>query len=72
MGADDGQPTARARIQPYRLRRTRDYGQNLPRSWGGQYRTRQGTKVNYHEQIADEVARKDVPKIINDIRRRRR
>ena len=47
-------------------------GENLPRSWGGQYRTKQGTKERYPEQIADEVAKKDVPKIVNDIRRRRR
>ena len=47
-------------------------GENLPRSWGGKYRTRQGTIPGYPEQIADEVAKKDVPKIVNDIRRRRR
>ena len=47
-------------------------GKNLPASWGKQYRTRQGTKPGYPEQIADEVAKKDVPKIVNDIRRRRR
>ena len=47
-------------------------GENLPASWGGQYRTRQGTKPGYPEQIADEVAKRDVPKIVNDIRRRRR
>ena len=47
-------------------------GENLPPSWGKQYRTRQGTKPGYPEIIADEVAKKDVPKIVNDIRRRRR
>ena len=47
-------------------------GNNLPPSWGGKYRTRQGTIPGYPEQIADEVAKKDVPKIVNDIRRRRR
>ena len=47
-------------------------GKNLPASWGGQYRTRQGTKPGYPEKIADEVAKRDVPKIVNDIRRRRR
>ena len=47
-------------------------GKNLPPSWGGKYRTRQGTIPGYPEQIADEVAKKDVPKIVNDIRRRRR
>ena len=47
-------------------------GKNLPPSWGGKYRTRQGTIPGYPEQIADEVAKRDVPKIVNDIRRRRR
>ena len=47
-------------------------GKNLPPSWGGKYRTRQGTVPGYPESIADEVAKKDVPKIVNDIRRRRR
>ena len=47
-------------------------GTNLPPSWGGKYRTRQGTIPGYPESIADEVAKKDVPKIVNDIRRRRR
>ena len=47
-------------------------GENLPPSWGGKYRTKQGTKVNYHESILEEVMREDVPKIINDVRRRRR
>ena len=47
-------------------------GENLPRSWGGKYRTKQGTKVNYHESILEEVMREDVPKIISDVRRRRR
>ena len=39
-------------------------GENLPRSWGGKYRTRQGTQVNYHESILKEVADKDMPKIV--------
>jgi len=47
-------------------------GKNLPPSWKNEYRTRQGTVPGYPEQIADEVAQKDVPKIVNDIRRRRR
>ena len=47
-------------------------GENLPASWNGQYRTKQGTIPGYPESIADEVAKKDVPKIVNDIRRRRR
>ena len=47
-------------------------GENLPKSWGSKYRTKQGTKPGYPEMIADEVAEKDVPKIVNKIRRRRR
>ena len=45
-------------------------GENLPRSWGGQYRTRQGTQVNYHESILEEVADKDMPKIVRRAVRR--
>jgi hypothetical protein len=47
-------------------------GENLPPSWGGKYRTKQGTKVNYHESILEEVMEQDLPKIISDVRRRRR
>ena len=51
-------------------------GENVPPSWkkaeGSDFRTRQGTKQNYHESILEEVMREDVPKIINDVRRRRR
>ena len=47
-------------------------GEDLPPSWGGKFRTRQGTKQNYHESILEEVMREDVPKIISDVRRRRR
>ena len=46
-------------------------GTNLPPSWGDEYRTKQGTQPGYPEKIADEVAERDVPKIVNDIRRRR-
>lgn len=46
-------------------------GENLPPSWGDKYRTKQGTKVNYHESILEEVMQQDVPKIIRDVRRRR-
>ena len=46
-------------------------GTNLPPSWDGEYRTKQGTQPGYPEKIADEVAERDVPKIVNDIRRRR-
>ena len=45
-------------------------GENLPRSWGGEYRTRQGTQVNYHESILEEVADKDMPKIVRRAVRR--
>ena len=47
-------------------------GVNLPRSWGGKHRTRQGTIPGYPDLIAKEVASQDVPKIVNDVRRRRR
>ena len=47
------------------------YGENLPPSWGGQYRTRQGTRPGYPDLIAKEVATRYVPKLKADIRRRR-
>ena len=47
-------------------------GKNLPPSWDDKYRTKQGTIPGYPEKIADEVAKRDVPKIVSDIRRRRR
>ena len=46
-------------------------GENLPPSWNGQYRTRQGTKQNYHESILEEVMEQDLPKIISSVSRRR-
>jgi hypothetical protein len=46
-------------------------GENLPKSWGNKYRTKQGTKPGYPEMIADEVAERDVPKLVNKVRRRR-
>jgi len=50
-------------------------GENVPPSWkkakGSDFRTRQGTKQNYHESILEEVMQQDVPKIIRDVRRRR-
>ena len=45
-------------------------GENLPPSWGGKYRTRQGTQKNYHESILKEVADKDMPKIVRRAVRR--
>jgi len=47
-------------------------GENLPPSWGGKYRTAQGTKQNYHESILEEVMERDLPKIIKGVKRRRR
>ena len=47
-------------------------GEYLPPSWGNKFRTRQGTKQNYHESILEEVMQEDVPKIIKDVKRRRR
>lgn len=46
-------------------------GENLPPSWNGQYRTKQGTKQNYHESILEEVMQQDLPKIISSVSRRR-
>lgn len=45
-------------------------GENLPPSWDGEYRTRQGTQKNYHESILEEVAGRDMPKIVHKCRRR--
>ena len=47
-------------------------GEDLPPSWGGKFRTRQGTKQNYHESILEEVMERDLPKIIKGVKRRRR
>ena len=47
-------------------------GEDLPDSWGGKFRTRQGTKQNYHESILEEVIERDLPKIVKDVKRRRR
>ena len=47
-------------------------GEDLPPSWNKQYRTRQGTKQNYHESILEEVMEQDLPKIISSVSRRRR
>jgi hypothetical protein len=44
----------------------------LPPSWGGKFRTKQGTKQNYHESILEEVMERDLPKIIKSVKRRRR
>ena len=51
-------------------------GENVPPSWkkakGSDFRTRQGTKQNYHESILEEVMERDLPKIISNVSRRRR
>ena len=51
-------------------------GENVPPSWkkakGSNFRTRQGTKQNYHESILEEVMQQDLPKIISGVKRRRR
>nr|BAR36832.1 phage protein [uncultured Mediterranean phage uvMED] len=46
------------------------YGNNLPPSWQGRYRTRQGTVPGFPDLIAKEIAVKEVPRIIEAIRRR--
>ena len=46
------------------------YGNNLPPSWRGQYRTRQNTKPGFPDLIVKEIATKRVPKIIEAFRRR--
>jgi hypothetical protein len=50
-------------------------GENVPPSWkkakGSDFRTRQGTKQNYHESILEEVMEQDLPKIISSVSRRR-
>ena len=47
-------------------------GEDLPQSWGNKFRTAQGTKQNYHESILEEVMEQDLPKIISNVRRRRK
>ncbi len=46
------------------------YGNNLPDSWGGQYRTRQGTEPGFPDRIAKEITTREVPKFISAFRRR--
>tara|TARA_R100000406_G_scaffold43863_1_gene29456 strand:+ start:1193 stop:1546 length:354 start_codon:yes stop_codon:yes gene_type:complete len=46
------------------------YGNNLPESWQGQYRTRQGTIPGFPDLIGKEIATKRVPKFIAAFRRR--
>ena len=46
------------------------YGNNLPPSWQGRYRTRQNTVPGFPDLIVKEIATKRVPKIIEAFRRR--
>ena len=46
------------------------YGNNLPSSWQGRYRTRQGTKPGFPDLIGKEIATIEVPKYIAAFRRR--
>lgn len=46
------------------------YGNNLPPSWRGQYRTRQGTIAGFPDLIGKEIAANEVPKYIAAFRRR--
>ena len=45
------------------------YGNNLPPSWKGEYRTRQGTIAGFPDLIGKEIAVKEVPKFIAAFRR---
>ena len=46
------------------------YGNNLPPSWNGQYRTRQGTVAGFPDLIGKEIATTRVPRFIAAFRRR--
>jgi len=46
------------------------YGNNLPPSWQGSYRTRQGTIPGFPDLLGKEIATKRVPKFIEAFRRR--
>jgi hypothetical protein len=46
------------------------YGNNLPPSWGGKYRTRQGTTPGFPDLIGKEISTNEVPKFIAAFRRR--
>jgi len=46
------------------------YGNNLPPSWQGRYRTRQGTIPGFPDLLGKEIATKRVPKFIAAFRRR--
>lgn len=46
------------------------YGNNLPPSWGGRYRTRKGTQPGFPERIAKEIAVNEVPRFVEAFRRK--
>ena len=46
------------------------YGNNLPPSWDGQFRTRQNTVKGFPDLLGKEIATKRVPKFIEAFRRR--
>jgi hypothetical protein len=46
------------------------YGNNLPPSWKGEYRTRQGTIPGFPDLIGKEIATTRVPQFIAAFRRR--
>ena len=46
------------------------YGNNLPESWGGKYRTRQGVVPGFPDVIGKQIATARVPKIVAAFRRR--
>ncbi len=46
------------------------YGNNLPPSWQGRYRTRQNTVPGFPDLIVKTIATKRIPIIINALRRR--
>ena len=46
------------------------YGNNLPASWQGKYRTRQGTQPGFPDLIGKEIATNEVPSFIAAFRRR--
>ena len=46
------------------------YGNNLPPSWQGQYRTRQGTVPGFPDLLGKQIAVNEVPKFIEAFRRR--
>ena len=46
------------------------YGNNLPPSWGGKYKTRKNTQPGFPDRIAKEITVNEVPSFIAAFRRR--